>query len=188
MTSKVLVSLRVAASAEQAFAVFTREIGQWWQPNDLFQFTPRSPGVVALEPRLGGAFTEIHQEIADLLHSPRPVRVGSHAEDAGVTGAGLHHEEAVQALEGHRAVHMEEAGGEHRRGLRLQELPPRRIGAAQRRRRDLQRFADSANCRCADPVTEPEQLTVDPLVPPAVVPGGEAPGQRGNLPADLRPA
>ncbi len=58
MTSKVLVSLRVAASAERAFAVFTREIGQWWQPNDLFRFTPRSPGVLALEPKLGGAFTE----------------------------------------------------------------------------------------------------------------------------------
>ena len=58
MTSKVLVSLRVAASAERAFAAFTREIGQWWQPNMLFAFTPRSPGVVALEPFLGGAFTE----------------------------------------------------------------------------------------------------------------------------------
>lgn len=58
MTSKVLVSLRVGASAERAFTVFTREIGQWWQSNVLFPFTPRSPGVLALEPKLGGAFTE----------------------------------------------------------------------------------------------------------------------------------
>ncbi len=58
MTSKVLVSLRVAATPERAFAVFARDIGRWWQPNALFQFTPRSPGVLALEPGLGGAFTE----------------------------------------------------------------------------------------------------------------------------------
>ena len=58
MTSKVLVSLRVAATPERAFAVFTREIGSWWRPNALFRFTPRSPGTVALQPGLGGAFTE----------------------------------------------------------------------------------------------------------------------------------
>jgi len=58
MTSRVLVSLRVAAAPERAFAVFTREIGAWWRPNDLFRFTPRGPGIVALDPRLGGAFTE----------------------------------------------------------------------------------------------------------------------------------
>jgi hypothetical protein len=60
--------------------------------------------------RAGGGFTEIHQEIADLLHSPRPVRVGGHAGDVDLAGADLHHEEAVQLLEGHRAVHMEEDG------------------------------------------------------------------------------
>ncbi len=58
MTSKVLVSLRVAATPERAFAVFARDIDRWWQPNALFQFTPRSPGVLAFEPGLGGAFTE----------------------------------------------------------------------------------------------------------------------------------
>jgi hypothetical protein len=35
---------------------------------------------------------------------------------------------------------MEEVGGGHRRGLRVQELPPRRIGVPLRRRRDLQRL------------------------------------------------
>lgn len=58
MTSKVLVSLRVAATPERAFAVFTREISAWWLHNPLFRFTPKSPGVLALEPWLGGAFTE----------------------------------------------------------------------------------------------------------------------------------
>ncbi len=58
MTSKVLVSLRVAADPARAFAVFTGEIARWWRPSACFAFTPRSPGAVALEPRLGGAFTE----------------------------------------------------------------------------------------------------------------------------------
>lgn len=58
MTSRVLVSLRVAASPERAFDVFTRDIAQWWRPSELFQFTPRSPGVVAFEPGLGGRCTE----------------------------------------------------------------------------------------------------------------------------------
>jgi Activator of Hsp90 ATPase homolog 1-like protein len=58
VTSRILVSLRVAATPEHAFEVFTREIGLWWRPNELFKFTPGSPGVLAFEPRLGGAFTE----------------------------------------------------------------------------------------------------------------------------------
>lgn len=58
MTSRVLVSLRVATTPERAFQAFTREIGTWWKPNALFQFTPRSPGVLSFEPELGGRFTE----------------------------------------------------------------------------------------------------------------------------------
>lgn len=38
-------------------------------------------------------------------------------------------EQAVQALQGHRAVHVEEVSREHRRGLRAQEISPRRAGA-----------------------------------------------------------
>ena len=58
MTSKVLVALRVKATPERTFAVFTTEIGLWWRPNVMFQFTPRSPGVLAFEPGVGGRFTE----------------------------------------------------------------------------------------------------------------------------------
>lgn len=47
MTSKVYVALRVKATPERAFAVFTEEIGAWWRPNGLFQTTPRAPGVLA---------------------------------------------------------------------------------------------------------------------------------------------
>lgn len=58
MTSRVVVALRVKASPARAFEVFTREVGLWWRPNGLFQFTPRSPGVLAFEPGEGGRFTE----------------------------------------------------------------------------------------------------------------------------------
>jgi uncharacterized protein YndB with AHSA1/START domain len=58
VTSRILVSLRVAATPEGAFEVFTREVGAWWRPNPLFRFTPRSPGVLAFESGIGGRFTE----------------------------------------------------------------------------------------------------------------------------------
>ena len=105
-----------------------------------------------------------------------------------IPGADLDHEEAVQALQGHRAVHVEEVGCKHRRGLRAQELPPRRIGAPLRRRRDLQRLEDPADRRRANPVADLEQLTLDPLVSPAVVLEGEPLDERGDLGADRRPS
>lgn len=58
MSSRVLVALRVKASPERAFEVFTREIGLWWRPNAMFQFTPRSPGVLSFEPGEGGRLIE----------------------------------------------------------------------------------------------------------------------------------
>lgn len=50
MTSRVVVSIRVPCSPIQAFEVFTGEIGEWWSDNELFRFTPRSPGKLAFEP------------------------------------------------------------------------------------------------------------------------------------------
>ena len=50
MSSRVQVSLRVAASPLRAFDVFTREIGTWWRPNELFQFTRQGAGVLSFEP------------------------------------------------------------------------------------------------------------------------------------------
>ncbi len=55
--------------------------------------------------------------------------------------ADLDHGQAVQALAGHRAVDVEEVGGERGRGLRVQELAPRGVLVA-----------------------EFEQLALDPLV------------------------
>lgn len=58
MTARVLVALRVAATPARAFEAFTAEIAVWWQPNALFHFTPRSPGVPSFEPFEGGRFLE----------------------------------------------------------------------------------------------------------------------------------
>ncbi|MFM0596479.1 SRPBCC family protein [Paraburkholderia dilworthii] len=55
MSSRVQVSLRVAASPSRAFDVFTREIGRWWRPNGLFQFTPQGAGVLSFEPAEEGS-------------------------------------------------------------------------------------------------------------------------------------
>jgi uncharacterized protein YndB with AHSA1/START domain len=58
--SRVLVAVRVAASPERAFEAFTAEIGAWWRPNPLFEFTPRDPGVLAFE---GGAAGRLIQTL-----------------------------------------------------------------------------------------------------------------------------
>lgn len=50
MTSRVVVSLRVPCSPDEAFALFTEEIGVWWADSAFFRFTPRSPGTLAFEP------------------------------------------------------------------------------------------------------------------------------------------
>jgi uncharacterized protein YndB with AHSA1/START domain len=57
VSSKVLVSLRVKASPERAFAAFVDDIAVWWQANPLFAFTPRDPGVLAFQPGEGGRLT-----------------------------------------------------------------------------------------------------------------------------------
>jgi uncharacterized protein YndB with AHSA1/START domain len=58
VTSRVVVALRVKATPERAFDVFTREIGLWWRHNPLFQFTPRDPGVLSFEPGAEGRLIE----------------------------------------------------------------------------------------------------------------------------------
>ena len=58
MPSSIYVALRVAATPERAFDVFTREIGLWWCHDGLFSFTRRGNGRLALEPGEGGRLTE----------------------------------------------------------------------------------------------------------------------------------
>ena len=78
-------------------------------------------------------------------------------------------------------VDVEEVGGEHGRGLRVQELPPRGVGVPFGCRGDLQGFEDPADRGGADPVAELEQFALHPLVAPAVVLSGEPFDERGDL-------
>ena len=60
------------------------------------------PGPVAdQEPEVRGPITEIHQEITDLLHRPRPVRVRGDPENVHVAAVHLYDEQAVHAPERH---------------------------------------------------------------------------------------
>jgi uncharacterized protein YndB with AHSA1/START domain len=52
--SAVVVSLRVKASPQEAFDVFTQEIAAWWRPSGLFRLTPRGDGALRFEPGENG--------------------------------------------------------------------------------------------------------------------------------------
>jgi uncharacterized protein YndB with AHSA1/START domain len=60
--SRVLVALRVDATPEQAFAAFTEEIGSWWRPNGLFQFTVGRSGTLRFEPGPAGRLLETYAD------------------------------------------------------------------------------------------------------------------------------
>ncbi|HEY6315164.1 MAG TPA: hypothetical protein VIY52_30775 [Streptosporangiaceae bacterium] len=53
------------------------------------------PGpVLDQEPEVGGAITQVHHQVADLLYGPPAVRVRGDSGDVHVSGAGLHDERA----------------------------------------------------------------------------------------------
>ena len=58
MASRVLVAIRVAATPERAFRVFTEEIGDWWRPNQLFPLGGNPAGTLAFEPGPNGRLVE----------------------------------------------------------------------------------------------------------------------------------
>jgi uncharacterized protein YndB with AHSA1/START domain len=60
--SRVLVAIRVNATQARAFAAFTEEIGQWWRPHGLFQFTRNKNGVLSLEPGPNGHLIETYED------------------------------------------------------------------------------------------------------------------------------
>ena len=76
------------------------------------------------------------------------------SEDVYVPAADLQHKKHVPAVEGERAVHLEEVA--RRQGLRLcsEELTPGAVVTALRRRWYAQAVEDTTDCGGADPVTE----------------------------------
>jgi uncharacterized protein YndB with AHSA1/START domain len=60
--SRVLLAIRVDATPARAFAAFTEEIGQWWRPNGLFQFTRGRSGVLSFEPGSNGRLIETYED------------------------------------------------------------------------------------------------------------------------------
>jgi uncharacterized protein YndB with AHSA1/START domain len=60
--SRVLLAIRVNATPARAFAAFTEEIGQWWRPNGLFQFTRGRNGVLSFEPGSSGRLIETYED------------------------------------------------------------------------------------------------------------------------------
>ena len=60
--SRVLSAIRVNATPARAFTAFTEEIGQWWRPNGLFQFTRGRSGVLSFEPGSKGRLLETYED------------------------------------------------------------------------------------------------------------------------------
>jgi hypothetical protein len=74
------------------------------------------------EPELREAIAKIHHQVADLLRRPSAVRVRGHAQQMHRPAGDLQHEQHVDPLGCHRAVHMKKVTRQHRRRLHAQEL------------------------------------------------------------------
>src|SRR6185437_4510384 len=121
------------------------------------------------EPEPGGAFAEVHEEVAGLLGGPGSVGMCGHAQDVEVAVADLEYEQHVEPPQGERAVDVEEVDREHAGGLGAQELSPGGVGVPHRRGWDAVTLEDPTDGRGADAVAELEQLALDPHVSPARV-------------------
>ncbi len=118
-SSRVLVALRVPATAERAFAAFTNEIALWWQPSGLFQFTDGRTGTLAFEPGPTGRLIETYDDgtafvIGDIRVWEPPHRLvltWRHATFATDQGTELHVRfDAVREPTAHTRVTVEHFG------------------------------------------------------------------------------
>jgi uncharacterized protein YndB with AHSA1/START domain len=62
MASRLVVALRVPSTPQGAFDAFVHEIGEWWQPNMLFDFTAGKQGRLAFEPGDSGRLFESYDD------------------------------------------------------------------------------------------------------------------------------
>ena len=136
------------------------------------------------EPEPGGAFTEVHQQVAGLLSRPFPGGVGGDAQDVYPPCADLHHEEHVQTSEEH-GVNVQEIARQDPGGLEGQELPPgrdaRRGAGVSPASARIRRMVPSP-MRCPRPRSSPWMRRV----PPVRVPPGQLPDQLADVLRDLR--
>jgi len=62
MPASLSVAVRVAATPQRAFDAFTSDIGLWWRPNGLFEFTRGKSGTLMFEPGLNGWLIEAYDD------------------------------------------------------------------------------------------------------------------------------
>ena len=138
------------------------------------------------DPEGADPVTEIHEQVAGLLGSPRAIRRGGHTQDVHPPGPHLHDEQHIEASEDDRAG-MEEIAGQQAIGLSTQERPP---GGAHvpRGRPEPAGAQDPPDGRLADAVTGPAQLAVHPAVSPGRVLPRQPQYQAADLLAGPRPA
>lgn len=63
----VRVQTFVAVSPTDAFEVFTNEIDQWWGRGPQYRIGGKHPGVLHMEPKLGGRLFEQYGELGDAV-------------------------------------------------------------------------------------------------------------------------
>ena len=81
------------------------------------------------EPQRAEAVTQVHGEVAGLLHRPRPGRVSGHPGHVQSSGAMFDEHQHVQPLEQH-GFHHQEVTGDDRMSLSGQKF--RQVGSARR--------------------------------------------------------
>ena len=69
------------------------------------------------EPEPSGTLAEVHDEVAGLLGSPRPVGMAGHAQNLQVAVSDLEHEQNVEPSPRDRVVDVEEVHRQHAGGL-----------------------------------------------------------------------
>jgi len=75
------VTAFVAVAPADAFEVFTTEIDQWWRRGPRYRIAGKQPGVMHLEPRLGGRIFEEYaagklHEVGTITAWDPPARLG----------------------------------------------------------------------------------------------------------------
>jgi uncharacterized protein YndB with AHSA1/START domain len=68
--SRVLVAVRVNATPVEAFRAFTEDIGRWWRPNGLFQFSEGRNGTLAFETGSNRRLVETYDDGSTFIIGP----------------------------------------------------------------------------------------------------------------------